>query len=135
MREINTSFVKSEDELKDFIYLTPYNSKDGSYDINDHMVELNDTIRYIDDELKMLSKASDLMTWYDITFNDEEFKEKIKNLVDKKNELFIYRVNVKNLLSKKQEKCNHEEDNLRYTGHDHNYNYYECELCGKEIKD
>ena len=135
MREFNTSFVKSEDELKDFIYLTPYKSYDGTYDINDHIVDINNAIRYFDDELNMLRKAADEMLWYDITYDVDEFNGKLKYLSDKKNDLFIYMVKVKNLLLKKQSKCNHEEENMKYTGHDHNYNYYECRLCGKEIKD
>jgi hypothetical protein len=135
MREFNTSFVKSEDELKDFIYLTPYKSHDGTYDIDDHFIDINNAIKYFDDELSMLQKAADVMTWYDVTYNSDELNEKIKDLTNKKNDLFVYMVKVKNVLLDKQKCCSHEEKHLRYTGYDHSYNYYECERCGKEIKE
>ena len=135
MRDINTSFVKNEDELKEFISNTPYSSDDGSYDIDDHINEVNDAIRWIDDELTMLRKAADVMSWYDITYNVDEYKDMVLQLTNKKNDLFMYSVNVKSLLYEKQRVCGHDEKFVRYIGYDHGHEYHICDNCGKDFKD
>lgn len=134
MQEVDKSIIKSEDELKDFILQTPYMSDDCSYDVRSHFVDINNTIGKIDDDIKLLCNAESVMKSYDINYDVEAFNNKIQFLIDSINELRLYRVVVKNILLDKQSTCDHDEKYLNHIGHDHNYDYYKCKLCGKDIK-
>ena len=133
MREINTTFVMKGDDLKKFVDNTDY-IRNGEYGLEKYFNEINSAINYIDDETNRLMESKTFLELYDIGCDSNKFIETLQCLTDKKNELFINRVEFKNLLYCKQKECEHDEDSVRYIGHDHNYEYHVCEKCGKEFK-
>ena len=134
MRDYNTSFILKGDELKKFVEKNDYRSN-SNYDIERYIDDINSAIRYFDNELNQITHSVNVIGWYDINCDKDKYAEIIQYLTNKKNELFIDRINVKNLLYEKQKKCDHKEESVRYIGHDHNYNYYVCDKCGKETKE
>ena len=127
---IDLSFIKKGDDLQKFVDETDW-EWDGVdiYDLSSYQRELNDAIGLIDDESDRLRKSKEYFDKYEISYSYDDYVQKVFELTELKNKLFIDRVEFNSAVDRKRKSCEHD---LKYTGHDHSHDYYFCKKCGYE---
>ena len=132
---IDLSFIKKGDDLQkfveetDWVYSADSYGGQSEYSLSSYQRELNDAIGLIDDESDRLRRSKEYFDKYEISYSYDDYVQKVFELTELKNKLFIDRVEFNSAVDKKRKLCEHD---LKYTGHDHSHDYYFCKKCGYE---
>jgi hypothetical protein len=132
---IDLSFIKKGDDLQkfveetDWVYSADSYGGQSEYSLSSYQKELNDAIGLIDDELDRLRRSKAYFDKYEISYSYDDYVQKVFELTELKNKLFIDRVEFNSAVDRKRKSCEHD---LKYTGHDHSHDYYFCKKCGYE---
>ena len=133
--KIDLSFIKKGDDLQkfveetDWVYSADSYGGQSEYSLSSYQRELNDAIGLIDDELDRLISSKAYFDKYEISYSYDDYVQKVFELTELKNKLFIDRVEFNSAVDRKRKSCEHD---LKYTGHDHSHDYYFCKKCGYE---